>query len=69
MDSFDDPSEMTPEQRLAELAGILASAFEPRGFPRFVTSEPELHRNSSCGAGGRDTRRHQNALERLTFRQ
>ena len=26
MDPFDDPSEMTPEQRLAEIAAILASA-------------------------------------------
>ena len=39
MDSFDDPSEMTPEQRLAELADILASAFEPRGFPRFSADD------------------------------
>ena len=52
MDSFDDPCEMTPEQRLAELAGILASAFEPRGFPRFLPAISTLPRNEWMGPGG-----------------
>lgn len=51
MDSFDDPSEMTPEQRQAELANTFASAFEPRGFPRFLPAISTLPRNEWMGPG------------------
>ncbi|MEZ4650469.1 MAG: hypothetical protein R3E97_17125 [Candidatus Eisenbacteria bacterium] len=46
MDSFDDPSEMTPEQRLSELADILANGTETVDFAPKTAAQMPLSRRS-----------------------
>jgi len=46
MDSFDDPEEMTPEQRLDEIAAILASGY--LRLRRFHVSTASTENSLDC---------------------